>query len=31
MTDRFTVKTVYNTLSQYMRNRADIGANRAVA
>ena len=30
MTDRFTVKTVYNTLSQYIRNRADIGANKAV-
>ena len=30
MTDRFTVKTVYNMLSQYMRDRADIGANKAV-
>jgi len=30
MTDRFTVKTVYNTLSQYIRDRADIGANKAV-
>ena len=30
MTDRFTVKTVYNTLSQLIRDRADIGANKAV-
>ena len=30
MTDRFTVKTVYNTLSQYIRDRDDIGANKAV-
>ena len=30
MPDRFTVKTVYNTLSQYIRDRADIGANKAV-
>ena len=30
MIDRFTVKTVYNTLSQYIRDRADIGANKAV-
>ena len=30
MTDRFTVKTVYNTLIQYIRDRADIGANKAV-
>ena len=30
MPDRFTVKTVYHTLSQYIRDRADIGANKAV-
>ena len=30
MIDRFTVKTVYDTLSQYIRDRADIGANKAV-
>ena len=30
MTDQFTVKTVYHTLSQYIRGRADIGANKAV-
>jgi hypothetical protein len=30
MTDRFTVKAVYNTLSQCIRDRADIGANKAV-
>jgi len=30
MIDRFTVKTVYNTLSQYICDRADIGANKAV-
>jgi len=30
MTDRFTLETVYHTLSQYIRDRADIGANKAV-
>jgi hypothetical protein len=30
MADPFTVKPVYNALSQYIRNRADIGAGRAV-
>ena len=30
MADPFTVKPVYNALSQYIRNRADIGASRAV-
>ena len=31
MTDRVTVKTVYNALSQYIRDRADIGLNKAVS
>ena len=30
MTDPFTVKPVYNALSQYVRNRADIGAGKAM-
>ena len=30
MADPFTVKPVYNALSQYLRNRADIGAGRAM-
>jgi hypothetical protein len=30
MADPFTVKPVYNALSQYIRNRADIGAGRAM-
>jgi len=30
MGDPFTVKPVYNALSQYIRNRADIGASRAM-
>jgi hypothetical protein len=30
MADPFTVKPVYNALSQYIRNRADIGASRAM-
>ena len=30
MTNPITVKPVYNALSQYIRNRADIGASRAV-
>jgi hypothetical protein len=30
MTDPFTVKPVYNALSQYIRNRADIGAGKAM-
>jgi hypothetical protein len=30
MTDRVTVKTVYNMLSQYIRDRGDIGANKAI-
>ena len=30
MTDRFTVKTVHNTLNQYIRDRDDIGANKSV-
>ena len=30
MADPFTVKPVYNTLSQHIRNRADIGAGRAM-
>jgi hypothetical protein len=30
MTDPFTVKGVYNALSQYVRNRADIGAGKAM-
>jgi len=30
MADPFTVKPVHNTLSQYIRNRADIGAGRAM-
>ena len=30
MTDPFTVKPVYKTLSQYVRNRADIGAGKAM-
>jgi hypothetical protein len=30
MADPFTVKPVYNALSQYIRNRADIGAGKAM-
>ena len=30
MADPFTVKPVYNALSQYIRNRTDIGASRAM-
>ena len=30
MTDPFTVKPVYSSLSQYIRNRADIGASKAM-
>ena len=30
MADPFTIKPVYNALSQYIRNRADIGAGRAM-
>ena len=30
MADSFTVKPVYNALSQYIRNRTDIGAGRAM-
>jgi hypothetical protein len=30
MTDPFTVKPVYSALSQYIRNRADIGARKAM-
>ena len=30
MTDPFTVKPVYNALSQYVCNRADIGAGKAM-
>jgi len=30
MADPFTVKPVYNALSQYVRNRADIGAGKAM-
>jgi len=30
MVDTFTVKPVYNALTQYIRNRADIGASRAM-
>ena len=30
MTDPFTVKPVYNALCQYIRNRADIGAAKAM-
>jgi hypothetical protein len=30
MAGPFIVKTVYNALSQYFRNRADIGAGRAM-
>ena len=30
MTDPFTVKPVYKTLSQYVRNRTDIGAGKAM-
>ena len=30
MADPFAVKPVYNALSQYIRNRADIGASRAM-
>ena len=30
MTDPFTVKPVYNVLSQYIGNRADIGAGKAM-
>ena len=31
MADPFTVKPVYNALSQYIRNRADIGAGKAIS
>ena len=30
MADPFTVKPVYNALSQYIRNRTDTGAGRAM-
>ena len=30
MADPFTVKPVYNALSQYIRSRADIGVTRAM-
>ena len=30
MADPFTVKPVYNSLNQYIRKRADIGAGRAM-
>jgi hypothetical protein len=30
MTEPFTVKPVYSALTQYIRNRADIGASRAM-
>ena len=30
MIDPFTVKPVYNALSQYIRNRADIGASKVM-
>jgi len=30
MTDPFTVKPVYNVLSQYIGNRADIGAGKTM-
>ncbi len=30
MSDPFTVKPVYNALSQYIGNRADIGAGRTM-
>ena len=30
MADPFTVKPVYNALSQYIRNRADLGAGKAM-
>jgi hypothetical protein len=30
MTDLFTIKPVYSALSQYIRNRADIGAHKAM-
>ena len=30
MTDPFSVKPVYNALSQHIRNRPDIGAGRAM-
>ena len=30
MTDPFTVKPVYNVLSQYIGNRADVGAGKAM-
>lgn len=30
MTDRFTVKAVYDTLSQYIGNRVDIGTAKAM-
>ena len=31
MADPFNVKPVYNALSQYIRNRADIGAGKAIS
>ena len=31
MADPFTVKPIYNALSQYIRNRADIGAGKATS
>lgn len=31
MADPFTVKPVYNALNQYIRNRADIGAGKAIS
>ncbi len=30
MTDPFTVKAVYNALSQYIASRSDIGAGKAM-
>ena len=30
MSDPFTVKPVYNVLSQYIGNRADVGAGKAM-
>jgi len=30
MADRFAVKPVYSALSQYIRNRADLGAGKAM-
>ena len=30
MVDTFTVKPVYNALSQYIRNRADVGVGKTM-